>query len=168
MNDLDHDPYYQRECGRRDQMWWQTLDSEYREWMEKYSKKINELYTGETEMKLNEVYTSTSQFLKAADLQGKTVRLTIGAVGVHEFNDDKDGKKKQLVLSFQGKEKKLGLNVTNATSIAKILGDNTDDWIGGEIKIYPTTTDFGDKKDVPCIRVVEELPEEADGERVPF
>ena len=115
-------------------------------------------------MKLNEVYTSGGNFLKAADLAGRTVRVRISAVGVHEFED----KKKQIVLSFEGKEKKLGLNVTNANSIAKILGDDTDNWIGGEIKIYPTTTDFGDKKDVPCIRVVEELPPEANEEPVPF
>ena|SRR3990167_738766 len=167
MSEQDQDPYYQSECDRRDQMWWWQQNDEHREWVEEYIN-ARDGHTGEAKMKLNEVYTSTSQFLKAADLQGKTVRLTISAVGVHEFSDDKDGKKKQLVLSFQGKEKKLGLNVTNATSIAKILGDDTDGWIGGHIKIYPTTTDFGDKKDVPCIRVVEELPEEADGERVPF
>lgn len=113
-------------------------------------------------MKLTDIYTSSSSFLKAADLQGKTVRLKIADVDVHEFDDDTKGKKKQLVLSFVGKEKKLGLNVTNANSIAKILGDDTDNWIGGEIKIYPTTTDFGDKRDVPCIRIVEELPPEAE------
>lgn len=113
-------------------------------------------------MKLNEIYTSGGNFLKAQDLQGKTVRLRISEVGVHTFDEGTPKEKSQLVLSFEGKEKRLGLNVTNATSIAKILGDDTDNWIGGEIKIYPTTTDFGDKRDVPCIRVVEELPPEAD------
>jgi len=113
-------------------------------------------------MKLNEIYTSNSSFLKCEDLQGKTVRLKISEVGTHTFDEGKDSEKSQIVLSFEGKEKKLGLNVTNANSIAKILGGETDNWIGGEIKIYPTTTDFGDKRDVPCIRIVEELPPEAE------
>ena len=119
-------------------------------------------------MKLNEVYTGSSNFLKAADLQGRTIRVKISSVGVHEFEEEGKAKKKQLVLSFEGKEKKLGLNVTNATSIAKILGDDTDMWIGGEIKIYPTTTDFGDRKDVPCIRIVEGLPPELTDSEIPF
>ena len=107
-------------------------------------------------MKLNEVYESSSNYLKADDLKGKTIRVKINEVEVHEFEND-GKKKKQLVLYFVGKEKVLGLNITNANSIAKILGDDTDHWIGGEIKIYPTTTDFGDKKNVPCIRVIEDL-----------
>ena len=118
-------------------------------------------------MKLNEVYESTSNFLKAEDLKGKTVRVKISKIDIHEFDQPDGKKKKQLVLSFEGKEKRLGLNITNANSIAKILGDDTDDWIGGEVKIYPTTTEFGDKKDIPCIRVIEELPPE-DTEGVGF
>ena len=112
-------------------------------------------------MKLNEVYESSSNYLKADDLKGKTVLVKINNIEVHEFENE-GKKKKQIVLSFVGKEKVLGLNVTNANSIAKILGDDTDEWLGGEIKIYPTTTDFGDKKNVPCIRVIEKLPPEAD------
>ena len=119
-------------------------------------------------MKLNEVYTSGGSFLKAEHLMGKTIKVTISEVSVHTFDEGTPKEKKQLVLSFDGKELKLGLNVTNANSIAKILGDDTDMWVGGQIKIYPTTTDFGDKKDVPCIRVIEELPPEADGEGIPF
>jgi len=141
---------------------------EIKEWLADYeraelSKVYKQLY-GVNDMKLNEVYTSSSSFLKASDLQGRTIRVKISGVGVHEFED----KKKQIVLSFEGKEKKLGLNVTNANSIAKILGEDTDSWVGGEIKIYPTVTDFGDKKDVPCIRVIEELPPEDVNSEIPF
>lgn len=136
---------------REDEAYQQEM--EHREWYEDYDKAIK---PGENKMKLNEVYTG-GEFLKAEDLQGKTVRLIITEIGVHEFDD----KKKQLVLSFRGADKRLGLNITNANSIAKILGDDTDNWIGGEIKVYPTTTDFGDKRNVPCIRVIEELPPEA-------
>lgn len=136
------------------------------EWWTSY-ESYQQLY-GRQEMKVGEIYTGSSQFLKAADLQGRTIRVKISHVGVHEFEEEGKPKKKQLVLSFEGKEKKLGLNVTNATSIAKVLGEDTDNWIGGEIKIYPTTTDFGDRKDVPCIRVVEELPPESSDSEVPF
>mgnify|MGYP001592805054 CR=1 FL=1 len=136
-----------------------------KEWLAEYTA-YEQLY-GRQEMKLNEVYESTSNFLKAEDLKGKTVRVKISKIDIHEFDQPDGKKKKQLVLSFEGKEKRLGLNITNANSIAKILGDDTDDWIGGEVKIYPTTTEFGDKKDIPCIRVIEELPPE-DTEGVGF
>jgi len=118
-------------------------------------------------MNINDVYKSSSTFLRSEDLQGKTIRLTIEGVGSHTFNEGQQDQKTQIVLSFVGKEKRLGLNATNARSIASILGEETDTWAGQEIKIYPTTTEFGGKE-VPCIRVVEEAPPEADNDAIPF
>jgi len=141
------------------------LDQPNREWWDSYTSFHTR---GEDEMKLNEVYKSGGNFLKAEDLQGKTIRLTIAEISTHTFDEGTPKEKTQLVLSFVGKEKRLGLNVTNANSIAKILGDDTDSWPNGEIKVFPTTTDFGDRKDVPCIRIVEEMPPEVDDETIPF
>ena len=118
-------------------------------------------------MNVNDVYSSGGSFLRAADLQGKTIPLTIGQVGTHTFNEGHDNEKTQIVLSFEGKEKKLGLNVTNAKTIAGLLGDNTDSWIGKQIKLYPTTTEFGGDQ-VDCIRVVQEAPPEAEFDEIPF
>ena len=45
------------------------------------------------------------------------------------------------------------MNKTNALSIAKILDfDDTDDWIGGQVIVYPDLVQFGGKV-VDAIRV---------------
>ena len=63
-------------------------------------------------MNINDVYQSSSSFLRASDLQGNTIKLVIEAIGTHTFNEGKPDQKTQIVLAFQGKEKKLGLNAT--------------------------------------------------------
>ena len=119
-------------------------------------------------MNINEIYVSSGgSFLRADDLQGSTVKLTISEIGQHTFDEGKPTQKTQVILSFVGKEKKLGLNVTNAKALADRLGPETDAWIGKEIKIYPTTTDF-DGKAVACIRVVQEMPPEVEYDKIPF
>ena len=117
-------------------------------------------------MKVSDTYKSNSGFLSASDLQGKTIRLTISEIASHTFNEGQNDEKTQIVLSFEGKEKRLGLNVTNAKSIADKFGDDTDDWAGKEVKIYPTKTDFGGKT-VDCIRIVEDVPEEFQDDEIP-
>jgi hypothetical protein len=118
-------------------------------------------------MNINDVYKSGGDFLTAKDLDGKTIKLQIGDVGTHTFNEGQPDAKTQIVLHFNGTDKRLGLNVTNAKSIAEQLGDDTDRWPGNSIKLYPTKTDFAGNM-VDCIRVVEEMPPEADGDDIPF
>ncbi len=117
-------------------------------------------------MNINDMYASSSNFLKAADLQGQTIPLIIKAIGSHVFNEGKPDQKTQITLAFEGKEKLLGLNATNARAIASLLGDETNEWQGKQIKLYPTKTDFGGEM-VACIRIVQDVPPEADME-VPF
>lgn len=88
-----------------------------------------------------------SNFLKAADLQERQITVTIDRVAMEDIGSDH-----KPVLYFQGKEKGLVLNKTNTTTIAAGYGDDTDDWGGGEVIIYPSTTDFQGKV-VDCIRV---------------
>lgn len=118
-------------------------------------------------MNINDVYQSTSNFLRATDLKGSTVRLTISEVGTHTFDEGTPKQKTQITLSFQGKDKKLGLNATNARTIGEQLGDDTDSWPNKEIKLYPTKTDFGGEM-VDCIRVVQEMPPENNLDDLPF
>lgn len=116
-------------------------------------------------MKVGDVYVSEGKSLKAEDLQGKARKLQIEAYDTVTF----DGSEK-IVLNFNGAKKGLILNVTNAHRIVANLGtDEMDEWIGKGITIYPTTTEFNGKQ-VPCIRVKEELPEVemADDSDVPF
>ena len=48
-------------------------------------------------------------------------------------------------VHFQGKEKGLVLNKTNANSISAVYGDDTEDWRGGEIVLFETMVDFQGK-----------------------
>jgi hypothetical protein len=89
-----------------------------------------------------------STFLKAADLQGKRVTVSIDKVVMEDI-----GGEHKPVVKFQGKDRGIVLNKTNAQMIAEIAGtDETDDWKGVKVVLYPTKTDFQGKR-VDCIRV---------------
>jgi hypothetical protein len=92
------------------------------------------------------------KYLKTEDLQGKACRLTIDAI-CEEILDGDKGKEHKLVARFVGKEKGLVLNRTNADSIAQICNsEDTDDWAGQTIVLFPDQTKFGGKT-VDCVRV---------------
>jgi hypothetical protein len=97
--------------------------------------------------KLNEVF--SGGFLKAEDLQGRNVRVTINKVEVKEFDDGK-----KLIVHFAGKDKALVCNKTNSAIIQEVLGsDDTDDWIGKKVTLTVKKVEFSGKL-VPAIRVV--------------
>jgi hypothetical protein len=101
-------------------------------------------------VKTGDVY--GGNYLSAEDLNGREVTVRIESVSTMT---DNDSQKKKLVLHFQGKVKTLVLNVTNANSCQELLGsDETDDWIGRKICLFPTKVNFQGKM-VPAIRVKE-------------
>lgn len=90
-------------------------------------------------MKLSEAF--PSNFLKADDLQGKSVTVTIQDVTLEDIGKGHDMQSK-LVLTFKGKDKKFVCNKTNSKTIAKLYGDDTDDWAGNPIIIEPREVEF--------------------------
>jgi len=91
-----------------------------------------------------------SNYLKASDLGDKSPLVTVDRVEIEPIGRDKEMKP---VIYFQGKEKGLVLNKTNAKKIAELVGSkDTDDWTGCQIRIYATETEFGGET-VECIRV---------------
>lgn len=108
---------------------------------------------------IDDIYKSNSNFLKAADIKGGKPVVEIESAEVHE-NTYNGETKQQIVLTFVGKEKVLGLNVTNARRIAMLTG-TTDfsEWPGYRIKLYVDQTDL-DGKTVDCIRIFPDLPEQ--------
>lgn len=89
-----------------------------------------------------------SKYLKASDLEGRSVTVTISHIKMEDISrgDEKP------VLYFQGKTKGLVLNVTNAKKIAGLHGRDSNNWKGAEIALYETEVEFqGDT--VPAIRV---------------
>lgn len=93
--------------------------------------------------KLTDIY--QSKWLSAADLKNQEVIATIAGVTTDEF--EADGKKSvKLVCKFQGVDKALILNKTNSFTIKEISGqDDTDNWPGTVICLYPTMVQFGTK-----------------------
>lgn len=91
-------------------------------------------------------------YICAADLQGKEHELTIKSVSLAALQGE-DGKKEQKpIVKFEGREKGMVLNKTNARVIAKRHGPQTTEWAGKKITVYPTTCKaFGET--VECVRV---------------
>lgn len=88
-----------------------------------------------------------SDYLKAADLQGRQVKVKIDRVEIKEI-----GGEPKPILYFVGKEKGVVLNKTNASNIAAAYGDDTDDWQDAEVILFEAMVDFQGKT-VPAIRV---------------
>lgn len=107
-----------------------------------------------------EMYETDSNYLKAEDLGGREVPVTIEKTEVIELN-----KKHKLYLSFVGKEKGLVLNKTNAAVIAKEYGDEYNTWGSKPIILFPTVTEY-EGKTVDCIRIRIQL--DIAEEEIPF
>lgn len=87
-------------------------------------------------------------YLKAADLQGRRVQVVIERVEMEDIGGDT-----KPIVHFRGKDRGLVLNRTNANSIQMIAGsDETNDWEGVSITLFPSKTDFQGKR-VDCLRV---------------
>ena len=101
-----------------------------------------------------------SKYLKADDLNGKPVVLTIQAAK-EEVLKTPDGKEQtKVVVYFKGMRKGLPLNMTNFDSIVAITGrDDSTDWPGFAVEAYPTKVEMKGKM-TDAIRLRE--PEQAD------
>jgi hypothetical protein len=108
------------------------------------------MYRKELEMKRDEVF--PSKYLKAADLNGKPVTVTIKSAPYEPFKNPEGKEQSKTVLYFVGGKKALPLNIVNWDSVAEICGDDTDAWPGHQLELYPTVTQMG-AKTVPCIRI---------------
>ena len=56
------------------------------------------------------------------------------------------------VVTFKGRKKSLVMNRTNYDAVADLHGEETNDWPGKTIELYPTRTSMGGKT-MDCIRV---------------
>lgn len=93
-----------------------------------------------------------SKYLACCDLGGKEAKVIIQSFDEEEIVGTDGKKEKKPVLAFQGKQKRMICNVTNAKKIAKKFGTETNDWKGKEIIIYGTTCNaFGEQ--VECLRI---------------
>ncbi|MDJ0512778.1 MAG: hypothetical protein QNJ62_04975 [Methyloceanibacter sp.] len=89
-------------------------------------------------MNINDTF--PSKYLKASDLQGRDVNVTMSRVVMEDVGDDH-----RPIVYFEGKQKGLVLNKTNANTIAGMYGPETEVWPGKPITLFPTQVDFQGK-----------------------
>ena len=100
-------------------------------------------------MKMSQAF--PSKYLKAEDLGSNRIVVAIDRVEMEEIGDESSKEMKPIVY-FQGKEKGLVLNKTNASNIAYLHGDESDMWVGKQIELFTTLVTFGGRQ-VPAIRI---------------
>lgn len=96
---------------------------------------------------IDELY--PSKYLKASDLEGRTVNVVMDRIEIEEVGQKKE---RRPILYFQHKDKGLVLNKTNAKKISSLYGGNYDDWSGREIALFSMMVEFSGEQ-VPAIRV---------------
>lgn len=117
----------------------------------------------------------TSKFLKAADVdemadESGTAIVMIDRVEMADVGSDQQQKP---VMFLRGIEPGLVLNKTNATTLGKLLGNDTDEWTGKAIGLFTTEVDFQGQQ-VLSIRVRMKLPKprrlaaETESQPIPF
>jgi hypothetical protein len=93
-------------------------------------------------VKVSEMY--PSRFLKEPDLQGEERKVVIQGAMQEKLGIGADAELK-LVITYKGWKKVHALNKIVSTFFADALGDDSDDWAGKIVILYPTTQDFQGK-----------------------
>jgi hypothetical protein len=97
-----------------------------------------------------------SDYLKASDLGNKAVTVTIESVELVDIGQGRD-KEQKVLIRFIGKQKGLITNKTNANTIGKLYGPETDGWIGHPITLEAREVEFAGEM-VWAIRVSLQKP----------
>ena len=82
-----------------------------------------------------------SNYIKAADLDGKPWTMTIRTCVLEDLGQGAE-KEQKPVLYFAKAQKGLVLNKTNANTIAKAYGDDTASWEGRPVEVFPTPVEY--------------------------
>src|SRR5262245_31680091 len=85
-----------------------------------------------------------SKYLSAADLKGQQRRVKIGKVDVADFKEKNGVTKRKYVLFFEGEDKAMVLNKTNAQKLAQAYGKDRNGWVGQFVELYSETTPLGE------------------------
>lgn len=100
-----------------------------------------------------------SRYLKASDCEEGDLILTIRELKQERVGQGKDAEDKWIAY-FEEVDKGLILNKTNTNTIAKLYGDDTDDWEGKKITLFATEVQFGTEM-MNAIRVRSRPPKKA-------
>ena len=79
-----------------------------------------------------------SEWLSGLDLAGKTVNVMIATVDEVTVPEPRTGRQvSKVAVTFAGAKKRLLLNATNAKTLAKLFGLETDAWSGKGVALRP-------------------------------
>lgn len=105
-----------------------------------------------------------SKYMKAGDLNDRPALFVMNRVEI----EDVGGEDKKPVLYFSKQQKGLVLNRTNSKVISLAYGDDTDDWEGKEIVLFPAMVEFkGDTVEAIRVRKPKNRPEPAQAAPAP-
>lgn len=99
----------------------------------------------------------TSGYMTFEDLEGQDLVLTITTAEIVKFKEKDGYEKKKILLKFKERKEAMILNLTNRETLVDLYGDDTEDWEGKRITVYPTKVLFEGKK-VGCVRIKDEVP----------
>lgn len=99
-----------------------------------------------------------SRYLKAGDLRGKDVTVTIKDIEPrHELSRQDNTKEAKPVVLFVESDKLFVMNKTNAKTIAALYGSEVLNWRGKRITFYAAKVNaFG--KEHECLRIRDRKP----------
>ncbi len=104
-------------------------------------------------MNKNDIF--PSKYLSAADLPDEGMVVTCKDVTVERMQDGAE----KPIMSFHEPVKDMIVNVTKWNTIAKMYGDESDDWRGKRLSIRPGEIKFKGEM-VACIDVSKRKPSE--------
>jgi hypothetical protein len=81
--------------------------------------------------------------LVLATLRAASPGLKIGKVEIAELREKNGTTKHKYVMLFEGVEKGLVINKTNALKLAEAYGKQSSRWIGQAVQLYAEDTSFG-------------------------
>ena len=91
-------------------------------------------------MNMNEAF--PSKYIKAIDLKGQSMTLTMESVKLESFSNGEQG----YVLYFKGAKKGLSLNKTKTTTLMDAYGPDSDMWSGKQVILTPGKATFQGKR----------------------
>lgn len=93
------------------------------------------------------------RFIKAGEMHGRPVTLTVKDVYLDQLEDESGREKPQAVIAFNETPREMALNKTNAQCIVSMFGQDSGDWIGKRITLCPERDASGLSDSGLCLRI---------------
>jgi hypothetical protein len=109
-----------------------------------------------------------SKYLSASDLNGEQKCVRIGKVTLAEMREKDGSTRKKMAVYFDGEDKALICNKTNAMKLQQAYGKAPNNWVGNRVELYTETTQYGDGVRVRPLRKQAAQPDDEMSEQIPF